>query len=165
MIHSKQHRGCRIQDPGTRGKHQTKIINPWCTSRGCRVQNSGPCDLWLPVVENSRLFAQRAHSARCAPSANVCPQDTGIRPSLLRPVPNVAWSSVLSHLSNVSWAGWSACPPPLAPGGGRAGEGDDVASIGPLQITPSRGSCCFTEGPPAQCAASHWPIVLRHMGE
>ena len=24
MIHSKQHRGCRIQDPGTRGKHQTK---------------------------------------------------------------------------------------------------------------------------------------------
>ena len=24
MIHSKQHRGCRIQDPGTRGKYQTK---------------------------------------------------------------------------------------------------------------------------------------------
>ena len=23
MINSKQHRGCRIQDPGTRGKHQT----------------------------------------------------------------------------------------------------------------------------------------------
>ena len=41
--------------------------NPWCTSRGCRVQNSGPCDPRLPVVENSRLCAQRGHSARCAP--------------------------------------------------------------------------------------------------
>ena len=46
MIHSKQHWGCRIQDPGTRGKHQTKTKHPWCTwctSRGCRVQNLGPC--------------------------------------------------------------------------------------------------------------------------
>ena len=59
MIHSKQHRGCRIQDPGTRRKHQTKTKNPWCTSRGCGVQNSGPWDSWLTVVENSRLFAQR----------------------------------------------------------------------------------------------------------
>ena len=43
MIHSKQHRGCRIQDPGTRGKHQTKTKNPWCTSRavGCRIQDAG----------------------------------------------------------------------------------------------------------------------------
>ena len=63
MIHSKQHRGCRIQDPGTRGTHQTKTNNPWCTSRGCRVQNSGRRDPWLPVVKTSRLFAQRAHSA------------------------------------------------------------------------------------------------------
>ena len=39
MIHSKQHRGCTIQDPGTRGKHQTKTKKSWCTSRGCRVQN------------------------------------------------------------------------------------------------------------------------------
>ena len=31
------------------------------------MQNSGPWDPWLPVVENSRLFAQRSHSARCAP--------------------------------------------------------------------------------------------------
>ena len=68
MIHSKQHRGCRIQDPGTRGKHQTKTKNPWCTSRGCRVQNSGPQEPWLPVVKNSRLLAQRAHRAQCAPS-------------------------------------------------------------------------------------------------
>ena len=68
MIHSKQHRRCRIQDPGTRGKHQTKTKNPWCTGRGCRVQNSGPRDPWLHVVKNSRVFAQRGHSARCAPS-------------------------------------------------------------------------------------------------
>ena len=60
--------GCRIQDPGTHGRHQTEKKNPWCTSRGCRVQNSGPWDPWLPVVENSRLFAQRVHSARCAPT-------------------------------------------------------------------------------------------------
>ena len=39
MIQSKQHWGCTIQDPGTRGKHQTKTKNAWCTSRGCRVQN------------------------------------------------------------------------------------------------------------------------------
>ena len=71
MIHSKQHRGCRIQGPGTRGKHQTKIKNPWCTSRGCGVQNSGPWDPWLPVVKNSRLFAQRRHSARCAPLSEI----------------------------------------------------------------------------------------------
>ena len=31
------------------------------------MQNSGPWDPWLPVVRNSRLFAQRGHSARCAP--------------------------------------------------------------------------------------------------
>ena len=40
---SKQHRGCRIQDLGTRGKHQTKK-NPWCTSTGgvgCRIQDLG----------------------------------------------------------------------------------------------------------------------------
>ena len=30
------------------------------------VQNSGPWDPWLPLVENSRLIAQRGHSARCA---------------------------------------------------------------------------------------------------
>ena len=35
--------------------------------RVCGVQNSGPWDPWLLVVENSRLFAQRADSARCAP--------------------------------------------------------------------------------------------------
>ena len=36
-------------------------------SKQHRVQNSGPWDGWLPVVENSRLFAQRWHSALCVP--------------------------------------------------------------------------------------------------
>ena len=27
--------------------------DPWCTSRRCRVQNSGPWDPWLPAAENS----------------------------------------------------------------------------------------------------------------
>ena len=58
---------CRIQDPGTCGKHQTKNNNPWCTSRGCRVQNPGPWEPWLRVVETSRLSAERAHSTRCTP--------------------------------------------------------------------------------------------------
>ena len=42
---------------------------------GCRVQTSGPWDPWLPVVKNSRLFAQRGHSAGTAhgaPPACVC---------------------------------------------------------------------------------------------
>ena len=61
--------GCRIQDLGTRGKHQTKKKLSWCTSRGCRVQNSGPWVPWLLVVEKRRLFAQRAHSTGTAHSA------------------------------------------------------------------------------------------------
>ena len=62
MIHSKQHRGCRIQDPGTGGKHQTntKIPGVPAGAVGCRIW-----DPWLPVVKNSRRFAQRGHSARC----------------------------------------------------------------------------------------------------
>ena len=38
-------------------------------TRASGVQNSGPCDPWLPVVENSRLFAQRARSAGTAHGA------------------------------------------------------------------------------------------------
>ena len=41
--------------------------------------NSGPWDPWLPVVENSRLFAQRRHSARCAPR-DVTQQTAGSPP-------------------------------------------------------------------------------------
>ena len=36
---------------------------------GGRVQNSGPWHPWLPVVENSQLFAQCAHSAGTAHGA------------------------------------------------------------------------------------------------
>ena len=36
------------------------------------MQNSGPWDPWLPVLKNSRLFSQRAHSAQCAPLYLVC---------------------------------------------------------------------------------------------
>ena len=93
MIHSKQHQGCRIQGPGSHGKHQTKTKNP-CTSRGCRVQNSGPRDPWLPGVKTSRLFAQRGHSARCAP----------IRP-MVDGFPN-------PHM--ISYLSVHATPPPLA---------------------------------------------------
>ena len=63
MINSKQHQGCRIQDPGTRGKHLPKKRNPWCISRGCRVQNSGPGTRgyrWWKTADFS-------HSALCAP--------------------------------------------------------------------------------------------------
>ena len=43
MIHSKQHWGCRIQDPGTRGKHQTKtkIHGVPAGAVGCRIQDPG----------------------------------------------------------------------------------------------------------------------------
>ena len=39
------------------------------------MQNSGPWTPWLPGVENSRLFAQHRHSARCAPCSprKYCP--------------------------------------------------------------------------------------------
>ena len=36
------------------------------------VQNPGPWGPWLPVVENSWLFAQLMQSARCAPSMMHC---------------------------------------------------------------------------------------------
>ena len=66
MIHSKQHRGYRIQDPGTRGRHQARkeIPDVPAGAVGYRIQ-----DPWLPAVENSRLFAQRAHSAGTAHGA------------------------------------------------------------------------------------------------
>ena len=40
--------GRRIQDPGTRDRH-------WCTSRGCRVQDSGPWDPWQALVYQQGL--------------------------------------------------------------------------------------------------------------
>ena len=47
------------------------VASPWRTSGGGVGYNSGPWDPGLPGVESSRLFAQRAHSARCAPMSNL----------------------------------------------------------------------------------------------
>ena len=40
------------------------VHDPFKTASGAR--NSGPWDRWLPGAKNSRLSAQRGHSARCA---------------------------------------------------------------------------------------------------
>ena len=64
MIHSKQHRGCRTLGPVASITLIKKI--PGAPAEG-RVQMSRPWDPWLPAMENNRLFAQRGHSARCAP--------------------------------------------------------------------------------------------------
>ena len=59
---------CYVVHPGnTAAKHPPYrgMHDPFKTASG--VQSSGPWDPWLPAVENSRLFAQRGHSARCAP--------------------------------------------------------------------------------------------------
>ena len=67
MIHSKQQ---AVQNSGPWDPWQASDLkkkNLPGTSRGCRVQNSGPWDPWPPVVENSRLFARRAHSAQTPP--------------------------------------------------------------------------------------------------
>ena len=42
-----------------------------------------------------------------------CPPPPLLLPSSLSSVPNVALSSLLLQLSNVSWTGWSARPPPV----------------------------------------------------
>ena len=82
MIHSNQHRGCRLQDPRTHGTHQTTPKNPWRTSRGCGVQNSGPWDPWLPGVGNSRLFRTARAQRTVRPPRGV----TGRRPAEFGPV-------------------------------------------------------------------------------
>ena len=61
MINSKQH-GVQNSGPWDAGKHQTKKKSLVYEHGGGRVQNSRPWDPWLPMVENSRLFAQRGHS-------------------------------------------------------------------------------------------------------
>ena len=42
MIHSKQHWGSRIQDPGTRGKQKNPHV-PAEGGVGCRIQDLGIC--------------------------------------------------------------------------------------------------------------------------
>ena len=67
MIRSKQHRGCRIQDPGTRGKHQTKgKKNPGVPAGavGCRIQDPGTRGYWWC---KTAVFSHSAHTAHGAP--------------------------------------------------------------------------------------------------
>ena len=52
-----------------------RVHDPFKTASG--VWSSGPWDPWLPVVEDSRLFARRAHSAVTAHGAP--PYSTGCR--------------------------------------------------------------------------------------
>ena len=62
MINSKQHRGCRIQDLGTRGKHQTKKQIPGVPAGavGCRIQDPGICGYrWWKTAD----FSYRARTA------------------------------------------------------------------------------------------------------
>ena len=62
MIHSKQHRGCRIQDHGTHGKHQTKNTIPGVSAGAvwCRIQDPGTLGYrWWKTADFS-------HSARTA---------------------------------------------------------------------------------------------------
>ena len=56
---------CLSQEHPCKPPPNRSVHNPFNTASG--VQNSGPWDPWLRGVENSRLFAQRAHSAWCAP--------------------------------------------------------------------------------------------------
>ena len=97
---------------------RTLWLCPWCTSRGCRVQMSRPWDPWLSVMENSRLFAQRGHSARCAPQYVIL----GTR---------LAFEGDHSHfmLLECSWMS-------LGGGGGRKG-GPEIVRPGPLIIAPT----------------------------
>ena len=66
MINSKQHWGCRIQEPGTRGTHQTQKNASLVYQQGLQGAEFKTLG---PVVENSRLFAQRTHSAGTAHGA------------------------------------------------------------------------------------------------
>ena len=94
MINSKQHRGCRIQDPGTRGKHQTKKQNPWCTSRGvvgCRTQDLGIRGYrWWKTADFSH--SARTARAQCtarppSPFVPSIPSHSRIRPLLTTATP------------------------------------------------------------------------------
>ena len=63
----------------------------------------------LPVVENSQLFAQRAHSARYAPNILCLSQR---RPGLHERCLEV---TAAARLSNISWAAWVSSSPSQRP--------------------------------------------------
>ena len=72
MINSKQHRGCRIQDPGTHGKHQTKKKNiPGVPAGavGCRIQDPGICGYrWWKTAD----FSHSVRTAHGVPPKKGC---------------------------------------------------------------------------------------------
>ena len=57
---------CYVVYPGNAPKNHPPIEACMTNSKQHGVQILGPWDPWLPVLENSRLFAQRAYSSRCA---------------------------------------------------------------------------------------------------
>ena len=69
--------------PGSTPKNHPSTKACMITSKQPEVQDSGPWDLWLLVVENSRLFAQRTHSVRDAP---LCDSRASIQPEHHTPI-------------------------------------------------------------------------------
>ena len=90
MIHSKQHRGCTIQDPGTRGKHQTKTKNPWCTSRAvrCRIEDPGTAGEKQPTFRTAR-------AQRTVRPLSLAPVWSDTRPSLRKGANSYAHCALL----------------------------------------------------------------------
>ena len=63
MIHSKQHRGCRIQDPETRGKHQTKTTPTAEISHSARTAHGAPPKVTVKITGLEILIpAASAHT-------------------------------------------------------------------------------------------------------
>ena len=90
------------------------VHGPFKTASG--VQNSGPWDPWLSAVENSRLFAQRGHSARTAHGAPpLGPWMSQTRRTSLASLGCGLWS--MQHIADVPWVLLlrSGCTPPLTP--------------------------------------------------
>ena len=79
MIHSKQHRGCRVQDPETCGKHQTikkQIPGLPAGAVGCRPQNPGTCGYrWRKKAD----FSHSAGTARAQRTVHPLQSTTHIR--------------------------------------------------------------------------------------
>ena len=64
MINSKTAWGAEFRTLGPVASIKLEKKIPAVPAGGGRVQNSGPWDPWLPVVEKSQLFAQRVHNSR-----------------------------------------------------------------------------------------------------
>ena len=121
LIHSKQHLGCRIQDPGTRGKHQTKRKIPGVPAGavGCRIQDPGIRGYrWWKTADFSHSAhtarAQRAHGAQCAPHERDMGETIrGPSAAHAMEIPFTAWKHM--HLT-IEQLGRSAQSPPIQGG-------------------------------------------------